>query len=241
MKRTLPILALSLGLAACSTSPGVERAPGASFYERKEIAIETADALAVQGPFKVMAFGNSEAPKVTLRGPPEMVADTLVTVEDGTLSIRFIEGAEWQWNTGAGMHAFVSLPALNSVALQGSGSVDVYSAKAENFEAGTGGSGSITIHKLEAENVQLGVGGSGSVTAGGTATNAIYGVGGSGGVNAKGLRVATAEIGVGGSGSIYADVSDTAKIGVGGSGRVDVVGGAKCTFDPSQASKIECR
>lgn len=241
MQRILVLAWVSAGLAACSTTAAPERAPGASFYERKEIPIEGATALAVRGPFKVTVLGVSDTSQVTLMGPPEMMADTRVAVEEGTLSIGFIDDAPWQWNTGAGMHALVKLPQLTSVALKGSGTVDVRGAKADAFEAGTGGSGSISVSRLEADSVQLGVGGSGSVRVQGTAKSATIGVGGSGSVNAKGLRVATAEIGIGGSGSVFADVSDTAKIGVGGSGRVEVVGGAECDFDPAQARNIECR
>ena len=241
MIRPFAILLTCAALAACSTTSTPERALGASVYERKEIAIEPAEALLVRGTFEVSVFAQADTPSVTLMGPPEMMADARVIVEDGTLVIGFVEGAEWSWNTGAGMHAFVQLPSLNSVALQGAGRVDVRGAKAKNFEAGTGGSGTITLRRLEAENVELGVGGSGSITAQGTATNASYGVGGSGSVDAKGLRVTNAEIGIGGSGSIYADVSGSAQIGVGGSGRVDVVGGAECTFAPSQSRQIECR
>lgn len=261
MKRILPVLALSLGLAACSTGPGVERAPGASFYERKEVAIEAAHTLVVSGPFKVSVDASARAPELILTGPPEMIADTRAVVEDGTLSISFVEGAQWNWNTGAGMHAWIRLPALHTVATEGSGSIDVHSAKAETFsaatsgsggitikrieanafQAGTGGSGSITVTDLAASTVQLGTGGSGSITVHGSADSASIGTGGAGSVDAKRLRVATAKIGVGGSGSVYADVSEIAEIGVAGSGRVDVVGGAQCTFAPSQAAKIECR
>lgn len=241
MRRALTILATSAGLAACATNANVERAPGESFYASKEIPVEGVQALSVKGPFKVNVLGTSDRSSVRIYGPPEMLADTRVVVEDGTVSIAFVEGAEWQWNTGAGMHASVQMPALNSVALQGAGQIEVRGVKAKAFEAGTGGSGSITILGLEAESVQLGVGGSGSVSAQGTADSAQLGVGGSGSVDAKRLRVATAQIGIGGSGSIYADVSGSAEIGVGGSGRVEVVGGAECTFEPSQASQIECR
>ncbi|MEO1731639.1 MAG: DUF2807 domain-containing protein [Pseudomonadota bacterium] len=241
MKKVLTLCVASAMAAACSGTPPVERAPGETFYETKNLPIEAAEAVAVRGPFKVTVFGTADAPEVTLMGPPEMIADTLVEVQESTVSIRFVEGAEWSWNTGAGMHALVNLPSLNSVALQGSGSIKVYGAKAASFEAGTGGSGSITITGLEADNVELGVGGSGSVSAQGTATNASYGVGGSGIVDAKRLRVATAQIGIGGSGSIYADVSESAEIGVGGAGKVEVVGGAECTFEQPQAGQIECR
>lgn len=241
MRHTVLLAVSCAALVACATTPVPTRAPGESFFERKVVPIEAAESLAVEGPFKVLVFGDVDAPDLTLSGPPEMIADTRVVMEDGTLSIAFVEGAEWQWNTGAGMHAVVKLPNLNSVALQGSGSIELMGAKADTFSAGAGGSGSITITRLEASEVNLGVGGAGSVTAQGTATTATYGVGGSGSVHAKELRVKTAQIGVGGSGSIYADVSESAEIGVGGSGRVDVVGGAECEFDEAQAAQIECR
>lgn len=241
MQRIIPLLLASAALTACSGTPPPERAAGASFYDRKEIPIEAVPAINVRGAFKVSVFGTADKAKVTLLGPPEMIADTRVTIEGETLSIAFAQGAEWNWNTGAGMHAFVQLPALNSVSLEGSGSIKVSGVKTDSFSAGTGGSGSISITELQANEVQLGIGGAGSISAQGTATNAMYGVGGAGSIDAKRLRVANAQIGIGGAGSVYADISEQADIGIGGAGRVDVVGGAECMFEPSQARQIECR
>lgn len=261
MHRILALLLASAGLAACATSSGTSRAPGGSFYKQKVVPIEAAQSLVVEGPFMVSAYADAATPQVTLLGPPEMVEDTRIIVEDGALVIRFADGASWNWNTGAGMHVSVDLPALHSVAVEGPGKLDVRNVKADSFEAGnsgsgtikligveadtfqagTGGSGSIHITRLDAKTVALGTGGSGSIYAHGTANTASIGTGGSGSIDAKRLRVATADLGVGGSGSIYADVSESAQIGVAGSGRVDVVGGAECTFPASQARKIECR
>lgn len=261
MKQTLTLLAATTALAACSTTSTPERAPGASFYERQEVVIEAAHSLVVSGPFKVNVDASASAPELILFGPPEMIADTRAIVEDGTLTIGFVDGAEWNWNTGAGMHASVRLPALRSVATKGSGSIDAYGVKTETFGAATSGSGPITIRRLEvdtlqvatggsgsitvtdlsATTVQLATGGSGSINVHGKAEKASIGTGGSGSIDAKRLRVETADIGVSGSGSVYADVTRTAQIAVLGSGRVDVVGGAQCTVPPSHKPKVECR
>ena len=261
MKQAFTLLAATTALAACSTTSMPERAPGASFYERQEVVIEAANSLVVAGPFEVSVNASASEPELILFGPPEMIADTRVVVKDGTLSIGFVDGARWGWNPGAGMHASVSLPALQSVATKGSGSVDVYGVKTETFGAATGGSGSITVKRLEANTfqaatggsgsitvdnlsakaVQLATGGSGSIHIHGKAESASIGTAGSGSIDAKRLRVETADIGVSGSGSVYADVTRTAQIAVLGSGRVDVVGGAQCTVPPSHKPKVECR
>ena len=237
MSKLVLVSVLALAVSGCAHS----LAPGESPYDKRVLAIEPVERLAVNGPFKVLVFGASDKAEVTLFGPPEMLADAVAEIEDGTLAIRFDGDAGWSWNPGSGMHANVHLPKLNSVALNGSGSIDVLGAKADEFRAGTGGSGSITIRRLEADTVQLGVGGAGSVEVEGTANSGQYGVGGAGSIRAKMLRVKTAQIGIGGAGSIYADVSESAEIGIGGAGRVEVVGGAECTFAESQADQIDCR
>jgi len=237
MKRALLAGIASLAVAGCTST----LAPGTSPYERQTMAIAPAEKLEVNGPFKVMVLGTADTAEVTLFGPPEMLADTVAEVDGETLTIRFVDGAKWSWNPGAGMHANVRLPKLSSVSIGGSGRVNVVGVKTEEFSAGTGGSGKITIKRLEAETVQLGIGGSGSIEVQGAAESGQFGVGGSGSIEAKRLRVKTAQIGIGGSGSIFADVSEKAEIGIGGSGRVEVVGGAECAFAEAQANQIECR
>lgn len=237
MRRFVSVLLVSVALAGCASTQSAN--PNA--YVRKEIVIEPVSEVTVNGPFKVMIFGTSDKSEVSFNGPANQMEDAVAIVEDGALTIEFAGDAGWSWNPGAGMNVVVHVPILRSIALNGSGQVDIYNVKADKFAAGTGGSGSISIEQLEAGEVQLGIGGSGSIEAKGTATSAQMGVGGSGSIEAKRLRVETAQIGIGGSGSIYADVSQKAEIGVGGSGRVEVVGGAECVFAEAQASQIECR
>ncbi len=234
------VLAVMAGvvLGGCSTA---RLDPGESPYETRVIPIENAERIDVTGAIKVSARGGSDTPQVRLTGPPEMIADAVVEVEGDTLSIRYADGVNWSWNPGSGMNAHVQLPKISSVGNTGPGSIDVRFPMASDFSAGTGGSGKINVIGLDAETVQLGVGGSGSIEVKGMANRGQFGIGGSGSIEAKRLRLNTAQIGIGGSGSVYADVSGSAEIGIGGSGRVEVVGGAECTFAESQANQIDCR
>ena len=235
---TTSFKSLAAGLVLLAVSP--ISAQNASPYESRELTIEPVEAIAIDGAFKVLVFGNSENAEVTLSGPPELLADAEAVIEDGELRIRFREGAVWSWNPGSGMQAVVSLPKVSSIGVGGPAHVEVFGTKTELLRAGIGGAGKIDLAGIEAETVEFGTGGSGSITASGTAGSARYGVGGAGSIDAKRLRVKSAQIGIGGAGNVFADVSDSAEIGVSGSGKVEVVGGAACEFDPDQADHIEC-
>lgn len=215
-----------------------ERNP--SPYQLREIAVGRFNRLNVSGPFQVGVASDAPA-RVRLQGPPELLADVVVTVEGDTLDIRFREGADWSWNPGSGVNVVVSAPSLASVSLQGAAIVEVYGVRGETFAVATAGAGIVKASGLEVGRVQVATGGSGSVSVEGSAREATYAVGGSGSIDAMRLRVKNARIAVGGAGSSYANVSGTATISTTGSGSVEVVGGATCIKQPANSRRIECR
>lgn len=210
-------------------------------YQSRNIAVSTFDRLKVSGPFQVGVVVSDEPIQVRLQGPSALLADTIVAVEDGTLSIRFREGATWSWNPGSGVNITVFTPSLTSVNLEGAAVVEVYGVRGETFAAATEGSGTVKATGLDVERVQLATGGSGGISVEGSAREATYVVGGSGSIDAMRLRVRNAHIAIGGSGSSYTNVSGTANIASTGSGRVEVVGGATCIKQPAGSRRIECR
>jgi len=218
-----------------------------NLYQTHEIPVGTFDRIVISGPIKAVTFsGPSGGPLivtglVSVSGPPALISDVIAEVEDGTLTIRFRDDANWSWNHGSGVNIFVHAPSLVSARVEGAGQLKLYRVQGEVFSAATDGSGTIVLQDIDAGQVMLATGGSGSITAEGTAKEGTYAVGGSGSIDAKRLRVATANVAIGGSGSIYADVSDTANVAVDGSGRVDLVGGANCIKEPSDSKQIECR
>ncbi len=222
------------------TGPSVAEA-NPSPYQFRKITVGTFDRLKVSGPFKVGVGVIDEPGQVRLQGPPALLADTIVSVEDGTLSIRFREGATWSWNPGSGVNISIFTPRLTSVALEGAAIVEVSGMRGETFAATTKDAGIVKATGMEVGRVSLTTGGSGSISAEGSAREATYVVGGSGSIDAMRLRVTNATIAIGGSGSSYANVSGTANIASVGSGNVEVVGGATCNKQPAESRRIECR
>jgi len=135
----------------------------------------------------------------------------------------------------------VFAPNLRATSADLAASVEIGGLQGDMFSASTDGSGSIVVRQLDVGHVQIATGGSGGVTVEGKARDASYVIGGSGSIDAKRLRVEHASIALGGSGSIYADVSKTASVSVSGSGRVEIVGGASCTKQPTNSPQIDCR
>jgi len=213
-------------------------------YKYRKVATGAFDRLKVSGPFKVAVIVSPEPAHVEMVGPPALLADTIVTVEGGTLMIRFREGATWSWNPGSGVNAVVFAQSLDAVRLEGAGDIEVNGVHGDayaGFSAETEGSGSIVIRQLDVGHVDLATSGAGGITTEGSARNATYLVGGPGSIDAKRLRGERATIAVAGAGSAYADVSATANISVTGGGNVDLVGGATCIEQPAHSPHVQCR
>jgi hypothetical protein len=219
--------------------PAAEANP--SPYQYRIIPVGTFDRLKVSGPFNIGVGVIDEPGQVRLQGPPALLADTIVSVEDGALSIRFREGAAWSWNPGSGVNISIFTPRLASVALEGPAIVEVSGVRGETFTAVTKGAGIVKATGIDVGLASLTTGGAGSISAEGSARKATYIVGGSGSIDAMRLRVTNASIAIGGSGSSYANVSGNANIALVGSGRVEVVGGATCNKQPAESRRIECR
>lgn len=228
------------------TTPGPVSAPSTaeanpSPYRSRDVNVGPFDTLKVSGPFKVGVFVSDEPARVRLLGPPTLLADAVVEVEGGILTIRFREGAAWSWNPGSGVNVVVAAPKLASVNLEGAADVEVLGVQGESLAALTQGSGSLKATGINVERIHLATRGAGSISVEGSAREATYEVGGSGSIDAMRLKVESARIAVGGAGSSYANVSRTATVSVNGNGRVEVVGGATCISQPVHSRQIECR
>ncbi len=227
--------------SASQVAPSSAAEANPSPYQSRKIAVGTFDRLMISGPFEVGVIVTDEPGQVLLQGPAPLLADTIVTVEGGALSIRYREGATWSWNPGSGVNVVIFTPHLSSVSLKGAAIVEVDGVRGETFAAATEGSGTMKATGLNVERVRLTTGGAGGISAEGVAREAIYLVGGSGSIDAMRLRVTRADIATEGAGSTYANVSGMATIASAGSGRIEVVGGATCIKQPADSRRIECR
>ncbi|MDE1467381.1 GIN domain-containing protein [Aurantiacibacter sp. D1-12] len=218
-----------------------ERNP--SPYPVLDVPLTEFDDVRVFGAIQVLVIADADGNRARLQGPRALIEDAIVAVEDGTLTIRYREGASWSWNPGSGLNVVVWTPSLSSINVQGPGSVEVWRPQGESFAATLERAGSVEITDIDVERVSLTTHGSGSILATGSAREGTYSVGGAGSIDAMRLRVTDADITVGGAGSNYANVSGEAQIAFlrRGGGDVEVVGGGTCVTQPAYSDRVECR
>lgn len=212
-------------------------------YPVLDVPVGQFEELKVSGAIKVFVLTGGEDQGVRLQGPRALLADAVVAVEDGKLTIRFREGARWSWNPGSGMNVVVRTPRLGSVEVDGPAQVEISRPRGDSFAATTEAAGSIEITGLDVAEVRLATNGSGSISASGSAREARYSVNGAGSIDAMRLKVNDASIEIGGAGSNYANVSGEAQIALKNrrGGRVEVVGGGVCVSRPEDTDRVECR
>lgn len=184
----------------------------------------------VGGAFSVKAEGDSA-----------LLEELEITVADGTLKIgrKGHDGWNWNSNNDQSLRIHVTMPALSSASVAGSGDLVVDKASG-NFKGAIGGSGNLTVASLTGGDVDLAIGGSGDLKVSGTATRLSANVAGSGDIDAKGLTASSASVSVVGSGNINATVNGNAAINIAGSGDVDLGGGAKCAISAVGSGEAHC-
>jgi hypothetical protein len=238
--RNAIILASVLALGAC----------GGAFAETRD------DGPAVQrgfnvGGFNSVALGGAHNVVVTVGGAPSVRAvgpaaalDRLdIRVENGALRIG--SKREDHWNFGfrhdrPRVTIYVTVPALASASIGGSGDMRIDKVEGERFSAQIGGSGDMQIGQLRVGEAAFSVAGSGDVKAAGAAQRTQISIAGSGDVDLPNLESRRASISVVGSGDVRARVMEAADVSVMGSGDVIIGGGAKCSIHKMGSGDVRC-
>jgi hypothetical protein len=193
------------------------------------VSLRGADDVEVRtGAFSVTAEGDSA------------LLDRLEIRKDGdTLRIGRKDG-EWSWGGDKGAKIIVTLPALASADIAGSGDMTIDAAKG-NFAGAVAGSGNMTVTSLAGGNADFSIAGSGDINVGGGTSSMLdVSIAGSGNVGAAGLKAGTADISIAGSGNVRAQVSGAADISLVGSGDVELTGGAKCSVSKMGSGDARC-
>lgn len=231
-------IAATAGLAACSEGRAESSGPtvGRTYPVGGFTGIEVA------GPFDVKVT-TGKAVSVAASGPQKLLDETEVAVRDGKLVIR-PRRKGWfgsmNWTSNQPSSFTISVPALDSVEVAGSGDIDVDRVAGQRFKGAIAGSGNLRLPQVAVNELGLAIAGSGGITVAGQAQKASFEVAGSGDVDASALRAAEAEAEIAGSGNIRANVSGTARASIAGSGDIDIRGGARCQSSKAGSGEIRC-
>jgi len=234
--RFASVAAIALLAGACHVgSKAEDREPGPEVSRNYQV--EAFDKVAVSGPYEVNVVTGGQ-PGVSAKGGENLLAETEVVVEGGTLKIKPKERGRFSWRGGKAIFT-VNASDLRGASIAGTGGVTVDKV-AGDFEGEVAGSGDMRLASVAGGRVKLAIAGSGDVRAAGKADSVDLSIAGSGDVDVSGLASRTAEISIAGSGNIRANASESADVSIMGSGDVEVTGGAKCSVSKAGSGNVRC-
>ena len=238
MIRTISLAAAAIAIGACHMSADAEdRDAGPSTSRSYQVG--QFDKIAVAGPYEVRVVTGGQ-PGVQATGGANLLDETEVVVENGTLEIRpkKRKGIRFNWRNGKAEFV-VNAAALHGAAIAGSGDISVDRATGD-FEGEVAGSGDLRLAQVEGGNVKFSIAGSGGINAAGRANSVDISIAGSGDIDVRGLTARTADVSIAGSGNVAANASETADVSIMGSGDVELSGGAKCNVSKAGSGNVRC-
>lgn len=236
--RIASLAAIGLLASACHVNADAEERDAGPEVSRN-YQVGAFDKVAVAGPYEVNVVTGGQ-PGVSAKGGSNLLDETEVIVEDGTLKIgpKKKKGIRWNWNRGKAVFT-VNAAALHGASIAGSGGVNVDRVSG-NFEGDVAGSGDLKLASVEGGAVKLAIAGSGGVDAVGKADSVDISIAGSGDVRVGGLAARTADVSIAGSGNVAAHATETADVSIMGSGDVQISGGAKCSVSKAGSGNVRC-
>lgn len=219
-------------------------AQGASAAERR-YTLSTFDKVRIEGDVAVEIV-SGVAPAALATGDPRALDALTVRVQGGTLSIRrarasqLTERRKQSATPDALPLVRLSARAVQSLMLQGHGSVRIDRLTGARPNATLNGSGSIDIGAVKADALAVNVSGSGSLKVVGTATSARAVMLGDGLIEATGLSLSSLDLF--GEGPVRArmTVDGPARISVMGDAQIEIGGQSSCTIRQSGSNAITC-
>lgn len=212
-----------------------------------------------QGSGNARSYAARDFTKVELRGSDDIEvstggdfsiraegdAETLDKLEIRIDGDRLIVGRKNQsgWNWGSDdsgdVRVMVSMPAIRSGMLAGSGDLTINRTSGD-FDGDLAGSGDLTIGILQGGRSKFSLAGSGTIAASGQVDRFDLSIAGSGDFNAPGLTANAASISIAGSGDTRALVNGDASVSILGSGDVDLGPQARCKASQMGSGEVRC-
>lgn len=234
-------LAVALPLGACDGEYNIGMEDGKTLEELGAVDASVSK-LVLAGPDDVvMVVGDK--PGITVAGDADAIKNLRFKVEDNTLSVA--RTGKVKISDGKKAVVTVTMPALNSFVLAGSGKADLASLTGDAKDGGKAeivlaGSGSAKVAGIDASVLDLMIAGSGDADLAGKAGKADLTVAGSGAVRGAGFKADSAEVSIAGSGSLDFESDGAVDVSVMGSGSVIVRGAATCKVDKSGSGQVKC-
>lgn len=236
IKGIAPIAALALGAAVsgCDMNISIDGEEGVPLAEL-DTSGEAPTKLVLAGPDEVVVSEGGSL-DIAVEGDTQAAELVRFTLKDGTLGVMREKG-KWG-NVGKAM-VRVTMPALESVVIAGSGKVTAEKIEGD-ADITIAGSGSLDVTEVAAGKVDVTVAGSGSLEAKGSAESLDLNILGSGKADMNGLTAERADINIAGSGDAAFASDGKVEANIMGSGTVRVIGRATCEVNSMGSGKVIC-
>ena len=178
---------------------------------------------------------------VVVEASPEALADFETVVKDQQLRLgyRSNSGNMLRYRDRGPVTVYVTAPTLTALRVGGSGKFEVDGPlKADALTLAISGSGQLQVPQLTATNLETALSGSGNVRVGGTCPRMEVRISGSGQVQARELRAETCTARISGSGNAHVYATKTANASLSGSGNVYVAGGGQLSSRVSGSGRV---
>ncbi len=223
-------------ITACSPS---NRVTGSNNYITKQIKVEKFNGLQLTGSPDVIYKQAQGKPSVEVYGQDNIVELLDIYVQNNSLTVKFKNNTSIQ-NRGK-LEIRVSGPALNRIALSGSGDIKLVNGiqTDDNLSIKIQGSGDIAGNKISCNLLSLSINGSGDMTLNRIdALKAEVGINGSGDIQASELETENVTTSINGSGDISCYATESLKGRVSGSGEVAYRGEPQIDFSKKGLRKL---
>ena len=180
---------------------------------------------------------------VVVEASAEALAEFETVVEDKQLHLRQRRdknGGNWLGNKDRGpITVYVTAPTLTALRVGGSGKLEVEGPlKADEMTLAMAGSGNLQVPQLTASRLETTLAGSGDVLVGGNCPSQEVRISGSGNVKARDLKTKTCQVRISGSGNAHVYASEAVEVNIAGSGNVVVAGGGRLSSSTRGSGRI---
>lgn len=213
--RRLAVAAVGATLLATLTACTPFVTAGDTLTEERDIDDASSVVLRSGGEVDVRL---GDEPALTVTGGENVLERLVTEVDDGRLEIAIRRGPIIIGDRD--LRIDVTVTSLESVVINGSGTVRAEFGDADDVSVQISGSGDIQADDLAATSVRAGISGSGDIDLAGRTDSLVTEVSGSGDIDASDLEAGTAQVVVSGSGNVSVNARDELDVTISGSGDV---------------------
>lgn len=242
MNTSRRLLALGLVSAAVFSGPAGawswnkgERVTGNGDVATEARELSGFDGVSLSGGFNVVVRQGSTH-KIEVKADRNVLPYIETQLDGRTLRIQPKKGIYLSTQTTPSFT--IEMPALQKLAVAGSGTIKVEPMKTGDVEAAIAGAGDIRFANLDAQRLAMKVSGSGDIVVSGRAGQASVTIAGSGDVKAAELAAEEVKVSIAGSGDAQVHATKALKVSIAGSGDVRYVGSPEISSSIAGSGKV---